>query len=161
MKPLNVVVGLSLATILFHFMGQPTLSFISCLVMIFYTFNVHKIIAILLKPKPKRVKTLSESFQVSYVELCKPIDYLHETYPNKNDAEILQIREAEMLALLDDASKKIAKSTHDKNFKVNAYYNFSSPKELVVKIEPISEFGNIFIKSFMEMEMKRKAYYEE
>jgi hypothetical protein len=107
----------------------------------------------------KPMKSIPKGFTITNVEMTKPIDYLHETYPNKNDAEILQIREEEMIKLLDKACKAFDKSDHNKHFKIAFYYGYGRNKELVSRFEPLTPFANSFLSKVMEHKFKEAKYY--
>jgi hypothetical protein len=166
MKALGTLILLSLLTIAFAQAHQPLASLVCVLALGFWLFNIDKILVLLwrnfTKPTPKRITKLDKGFQITQVEMMKPMDYLHDTYPNKNDAEILQIREAEMVKLLDDFCKGYDKSDHSKHFVFKAYYAYPNGKqELVAHFEPKTPIANEFLAKVMEHKMANGAYYEE
>lgn len=165
MKALSTLALLSFLTIFFSLAHQPIASLVCVLALMGYLFNVPKILALLWKTffnQPKRVTKLEKGFQITQVQMTKPMDYLHDTYPKKNDAEILQIREQEMIKLLDEFCKSYDKSDHTKHFIFKAYYAYPNGKqELVAHFEPKTPIANEFLSKVMEHKMAEGHYVVE
>ena len=165
MKPLSTLILLTFLTIFFSMAHRPLAALVCVLALGLYLFNVGAILRLIwasLRPAPKRITKLGEGFQITQVEMTKPMDYLHETYPGKNDAEILQIREAEMIALLDSFCKNYDKSDHTKHFKFRVYYAYpNNRQELVAHFEPKTPIANEFLAKVMEHKMAESGGYLE
>ena len=162
MKVLFIPLVLSYLAIQFALKGMPIVSVALSLALFFYMTNALQVLKAIFKhifaKKPKRVTKLDESFQVTNVEMEKGLDYLRQEHPTKNDAEILQLREKEMIKLLNEATKKFDNSKYDKHFKLTMFYNFE--QKLIMRFEPKTPFANSFLIRIMNIKMEKGAYYE-
>lgn len=105
-------------------------------------------------------KSLPKGFTISTFEFTKPMDYLHATYPGKNDAEILQIREEENYKMMKGIVQKQygKKASVDEHFSFKVFYSMGSKPELVVQTKPKTAFAQLVLKEIMNVRMKTDKY---
>jgi len=161
----NIIVALLLLMTLTRFPRLPILGYLYLRLAFLLTkdfllriqFNIKRFFLYKVFGGPAPLK---DTFTVTSFSFSKGMDYLHSLYPDKNDAEILQIRDKENY----DTMKAIVKGQFggrekvESHFVIKSYYSFDKPKELVIQMEPKTKFANAVLIEVMNNRMKNDKY---